>query len=311
MKKLPHGPCTTHKAQESERVASAYLAKLERFRSRRYHSEVTQIRAFQRLVLGYYAQSARDFAWRRTRDPYRILVSEIMLQQTQTSRVEQRYPLFLKRFPTLESLATASQSEVIRQWQGLGYYRRARNLHRAAIAICAEHQGRFPKTSAALRELPGVGDYTAAAVATFAFGEVVPMVETNIRSVYLYAFFSDKSGVADTVIVPYIRKTIVKTRAREWFYALMDLGVELKRARPRINHASKHHTTQSPFEGSRRQVAAKVLRYVLGSTKEVSILQVTKDLSCDPDLIVQAVERLIKEGMIIRTKSGTLTAHSA
>ena len=135
-----------------------------------------EIRRFRRVVRGYYRAHARRFPWRETRDPYGILVSEIMLQQTQTQRVVERFPLFLQQFPSLSELARASQSEVIRAWEGLGYYRRARNLHRAAQAVLELHGGRIPDSYEALRALPGVGAYTAAAVSAFAFDRGVPMI---------------------------------------------------------------------------------------------------------------------------------------
>jgi A/G-specific adenine glycosylase len=286
------------------------VTAIDTIRSGRYKLDEEKARiAFQRAVLEFYTQNGRPFPWRKTRDPYKILVSEVMLQQTQTSRVEQRYPMFLKQFPTLKALATAPQAEVLRAWQGLGYYRRARNLHRAAIEIHSAYRGRIPRSVDALRALPGIGAYTAAAVAVFAFDQAVPMIETNIRSVYLYTFFPGRNDVADKEILELITKTIVPNRAREWFYALMDLGVELKRAKPGINRASRHHAVQSPFRGSERELAAKVLRCLLARRRAVRLEQLSAQIGAEPQRVTRVVERLIREGMLTRTSSG-LVRHS-
>jgi A/G-specific adenine glycosylase len=262
--------------------------------------------AFQRLVMGFYEDNRRPFAWRETRDPYKILVSEIMLQQTQTSRVEERYPTFLKAFPTIRTLAKASQADVLRAWEGLGYYRRARNLHRAAIAVHEEHGGQMPHTFDELVALPGLGHYTAAAVSVFAFEKTVPMIETNIRSVYLYAFCQGRSGVSDRELLQLIHDTMDAKRCRDWFYALMDFGVALKRARPGINTQSKHHAKQSKFEGSDRQIAARVLKTVVAHEGGVTLSAVQKCIGADVERIEKAVSRLERDGLIRRMRSGKL-----
>lgn len=140
-------------------------------------------RLFQQRLSQWYHRYGRDLPWRRTTDPYAILVSEVMLQQTQVERVLEFYRRFLARFPTLIVLAAASVDEVIDAWQGLGYYRRARNLHLAAQHIVAHHQGVFPNTFEAVAALPGVGRYTAGAVLCFAFGQRAPILDTNVQRV--------------------------------------------------------------------------------------------------------------------------------
>lgn len=274
------------------------FSQLDRIRAGHYKTEGGAVRAFQRAVLSFYDTHGRAFAWRTTRDPYKILVSEVMLQQTQTSRIAERYPLFLRQFPTVHKLAAADPAEVIRAWQGLGYYRRARNLHRAARAVVELYAGRFPRAVEELRTLPGVGAYTAAAVAAFAYNQAVPMLETNIRAVLLYTFFPGRKAVSDSDVMRYVEKTLVAERSREWFYALMDLGVELKRIQPRINRASKHHVVQSRFEGSDRQVAAKVLRFILASRRPVTIEEVAQEVGADSERVCRAIERLMREDMI-------------
>lgn len=252
---------------------------------------------FRRLVLNFFAKQGRAFPWRETRDPYEILVSEVMLQQTQTERVVQKYAQFLRQFPTCDDLARASVGEVISVWQGLGYYRRALSLHRAAQAIVRDFDSRFPSEVDTLRTLPGLGPYTAAAVAAFAYGQAQPMIETNIRAVYLYCFFPKRKSVTDKEIAEIVEATIDRRDPRRWFYALMDLGVELKRNRKKINHRSKHHTKQSSFEGSHRQVRAAVLRAITDK-KRAKSEALQKLLPYDSDRIARALDELEREGFV-------------
>jgi A/G-specific adenine glycosylase len=261
--------------------------------------------AFQKFVLGYFKKNGRDFPWRETTDPYKILVSEVMLQQTQTERVVVKYAEFLKTFPTWKALSNAEPAEVVKVWMGLGYYRRAFNLHRAAQAVWKEYGGRPPQTAEGLQELPGVGPYTAAAVAAFAFGEPAPMIETNIRSVYLYTFYPQARDVSDKEILLKVEETLYKQDPRAWFYALMDLGVELKKHTKGINQRSKHHVKQSKFEGSHRQVRAAVLRAI---TEAASIrrAEITRKLSYDADKIEAAITALQAEGLIQTLRGGRI-----
>jgi len=145
-------------------------------------------RHFRRRLLAWFRRHGRDLPWRRTRNPYQVLVSEVMLQQTQVSRVEEFYPRFLARFPTVDTLARAAPARVREAWEGLGYYRRAANLHRLAREVVRDHEGVIPREVAALRRLPGVGAYTAGAVASFAFERAEPAVDTNVARVLRRAF---------------------------------------------------------------------------------------------------------------------------
>src|SRR5579884_2685941 len=158
-------------------------------------------RAFTRRLLAWYARAARDLPWRRTRDPYRVLVSEVMLQQTQVARVTEYYPRFLARFPDLATLARARPRAVREAWDGLGYYARAANLHRLAREVARRHGGRLPADPAALRALPGVGPYTAGAVATFAFELPVPAVDTNVARVIRRAFIGRRAWTFNQAIM--------------------------------------------------------------------------------------------------------------
>jgi A/G-specific adenine glycosylase len=216
----------------------------------------------------------RDFSWRRTHDPYAVVVSEVMLQQTQVSRVERRYDEWLADFPTLEALAAAPLEAVLESWQGLGYNRRAIALKRAAEQVVADaaFAGSAPATlpadDAALRALPGIGPATAAGVLAFAFGQPAVYLETNVRTVFLHELFADRDGVADREITPLVAAAAQEAAcqgvsAREWYYALLDYGAHLKRTLPNPSRRSAHHARQSQFEGSRRQKRAWLLRAVM------------------------------------------------
>lgn len=262
--------------------------------------------AFQKFVLRYFKKSGRVFPWRSTRDPYKILVSEVMLQQTQTERVLVKYAEFLNVFPTWEALSKATPADVVKVWMGLGYYRRAFNLHKAAQCVWNEYGGAPPETAEGLKNLPGVGPYTAAAVAAFAFGEPAPMIETNIRSVYLYTFYPQVCGVSDKEILRRVEETLYRRDPRLWFYALMDLGVELKKHTKGINQRSKHHVKQSRFEGSLRQVRAAVLR-VVAEAASIRRVDISRKISYDAEKIEAAIEALQAEGLIHLVRGGRIS----
>lgn len=221
------------------------------------------VRSFQRTVLAHYHAHGRDLPWRDTRDPYRILVSEVMLQQTQVPRVLAAYEAFLERFPDVFALAAAAPAAVLAAWQGLGYNRRALALQRCARIVVDQRGGELPRTPVELRALPGIGPATAAAVLAFAFGVAEPFIETNIRAVYLHAFFPDRDDVPDRDILPLVEATLERGDPRTWYYALMDYGVHLKKSVPNPSRRSRHHVRQSPCEGSRRQLRAVILRIFL------------------------------------------------
>jgi A/G-specific adenine glycosylase len=164
--------------------------------------------SFQETILGHYRKYGRRFQWRETRDPYAILVAEVMLQQTQAERVTPLFKSFLKTFPTVRALARAPLKEVLLGWQGLGYNRRALNLKRAAEMILRDYDGKIPRNIEKLDALPGIGPYTARAVAAFAFGAVSPFIETNIRTVFLHFFFPKRKSVRDEEILELVKRTL-------------------------------------------------------------------------------------------------------
>jgi A/G-specific adenine glycosylase len=218
---------------------------------------------FRALIYRYYDQEGRSFPWRRTRDPYRILVSEFMLQQTQVERVLTKYEIFLQTFPDFPTLAAATLAEVLTLWQGLGYNRRAKALRETARLVMGEGGGILPEDPVRLERFPGVGGATAGAVAAFAFGRPAVFLETNIRRVFIHFFFPPSETVRDRDILPLAALTLDRRDPRRWYYALMDYGVMLKRAVANPNRRSAHYQRQSPFEGSDRQVRSGVLKALL------------------------------------------------
>jgi A/G-specific adenine glycosylase len=265
-----------------------------------------QIAAFRRLVRSYYRQHGRRFAWRNTYNPYRIMVSEIMLQQTQTSRVSERYPKFLERFPNVKALAAAPLYEVLKIWEGMGYYRRAKNLHACAQHVCGSFNGRIPKEYDALLSLPGIGSYTAAAISVFAHNIAIPMIETNIRCVYTHTFFPESIQVTDKEIMILINKTMDRTHPREWFYSLMDIGVVLKKYDSSLNQRSAQYVRQSKFRGSNRELAAKILKLVLHPPYSVSIKRIATLLDADQNRIQEQVSRLETDKLIRVSSKGII-----
>jgi A/G-specific adenine glycosylase len=201
--------------------------------------------------------------WRDLDDPYAVLVSEVMLQQTQVARVMDRWGEWMESFPTLSALAAAPLPAVLGLWQGLGYNRRALALKRAAEIAVERFGGALPADQSLLRSLPGVGPATAAAVVNYAFCVPSPFIETNVRAVFLHHFFADAEGVPDSALLPLVEATWDRADPRGWGYALMDYGASLKRTGPNPSRRSRHYTRQSPFEGSKRQRRARLLREVL------------------------------------------------
>ena len=198
--------------------------------------------------------------WRKTKDPYKILVSEVMLQQTQVERVMPFYAEFTKHWPSVRALAVAPLAEVLKSWQGLGYNRRAKMLHATAKEIVTNHAGKFPSSAEELEKLPGIGSYTANAVAAFAFNQDAVLIETNIRTAILHEFFPKKKQVSDAQITKILGKLLPKGRSREWNLALMDYGAYLKRSGIKLNAKSKHYTKQSQFAGSNREARGAILK---------------------------------------------------
>jgi A/G-specific adenine glycosylase len=236
--------------------------------------------------------------WRSNRTPYRVFVSEIMLQQTSVPRVTRQYPAFISAFPSFRQLAAASVEQVMAAWKGLGYNRRALALRQSAMRIISTFHGRMPRTVEELVQLPGVGQATAAAIIVYTFNLPLVFIETNIRRVFLHTFFPDREGVPDSHIVPLVEKTLDRENPRDWYYALMDYGTALGTARGSANpnRKSRAYKVQSRFEGSLRQLRGRILDVILRE-KAASVGRMRRLLDADPRL-TEALRQLLDEGFL-------------
>ena len=215
---------------------------------------------FKSFIWDFYHTNGRKFPWRNNKNPYEVVISEIMLQQTQTYRVEPKYREFLTALPTLQDLAQTDLRTVLSLWQGLGYNRRGKFLHTMAQEIMQKYNGIIPDVPEILAELPGIGKATAGSICAFAFNKPMVFIETNIRAVFIYHFFSGRTDVHDKELFPFIAASVDQENPREWYYALMDYGVYLKKQFPNPSRNSKHHIKQTKFEGSDRQIRGAIIR---------------------------------------------------
>ena len=232
--------------------------------------------AFIALVREQGAAHYRDLPWRNLDDPYAVLVSEVMLQQTQVARVLNYWPRWMAAFPTVDALAAAGTSDVLEQWQGLGYNRRALALKRACDACSAQYGGTLPRSAEELVKLPGVGPATAGGVVAFAYDQPAVYIETNVRSVFLHHLFPDQDKVTDKQLAPYVADTCPAAGARAWYYALLDYGAHLKMQVANPARRSAHYARQSAFTGSHREKRSFVLKCVLASANGIAIDEVAQ-----------------------------------
>ncbi|MHB8163833.1 MAG: A/G-specific adenine glycosylase [Methanoregula sp.] len=258
---------------------------------------VTDISLFQKMVLDYYRDHGRPMAWRDTTDPYRIFVSEIMLQQTQVERVTVKYPEFLAAFPDFRTLAQAPLADILAVWQGMGYNRRAISLQKSAQRVMDEYGGTLPADVDTLATFPGIGRATASSICAFAFNMPVVFIETNIRRVFIHFFFSETATVSDTEILPLAEKSVYQENPRVWYWALMDLGTALKKNGVNPNRKSAHYAKQSPFEGSDRKIRGRIIALLL-KTPELTIDEIVAMISEEPDRIFRIIKALENEGFI-------------
>jgi A/G-specific adenine glycosylase len=269
---------------------------------------------FRQIVLDHYRAFGRRMPWRETTDPYRVLVSEVMLQQTQVDRVRPKYGAFLEAFPDVEALARASPADVLRVWQGLGYNRRALALQAAAARIVTEFGGRVPDDPVALETLPGIGPATAAAIVAYAFDQPTVYIETNVRRVFLHFFFRDRTGVPDAELRPLVERALDRDRPREFYWALMDYGTMLARNGPNPNRRSAHHVVQPPFEGSARQLRGRTLKVLL-ATGGLGVEGLAEATGATAHRLAPILAQLRKEGFvaedgpIYRVRDGNATEH--
>lgn len=258
------------------------------------------ITQFQHFILNfYYLHGRHNLPWRQTTDPYHILVSELMLQQTQVERVIPKFNNFLKHFPTVGQLSEASLADILQQWQGLGYNRRAKFLHNTAQAVVSQYSGIFPKSEEELRSLPGIGPYTASAICTFAYNQPTIVIETNIRTVFLHHFFPNKTEVSDTELLPLIQSSLETSQPRNWYSALMDYGTQLKKVISNPSRKSKHHTTQSKFKGSKREVRGSIISQ-LSHHNGLTLQSLKSNLSGEKNYFTNVLHDLINEKMLMK-----------
>ena len=279
-----------------------------------------QERAFVSKIWNEGKRLYRDLPWRGIDDPYAVLVSEVMLQQTQVARVEKYWSRFLNLFPTIDALASADTATVLESWQGLGYNRRALALKRCAELCADRYKGTLPATSDALQELPGIGKATAGGIMAFAYQKPALYLETNVRTVFLHEFFPGQIDISDKQIEPLVERTCSLDDPRGWYYALLDYGAYLKSVLPNPSRRSRHHTQQSKFEGSRRQKRAELVRIVLAQ-QEVGFSDACTALSeferahgrgeLDPELVRSIADDLVREGFFSAQGTGENAVYSA
>jgi A/G-specific adenine glycosylase len=262
---------------------------------------LSKIRSFQKKIYHYYDTQGRDLPWRKRVSPYRVLVSEIMLQQTQVDRVIEKYKEFLAAFPDFEALARTPLPKLLRIWSGMGYNRRALSLRKLAQVVVAEHKGRLPSDPDILVTLPGIGKYTAGAVSAFAFNKPVVFMDTNIRRVFIHEFLHDHRNIHDDELVPLIQQTLDTNEPRKWYNALMDYGSMLKLEHGNPNKKSAHYTRQSPFENSNRQVRGRIVKALVAGT-QLTAAQIVKETGTDAERVKKNLDQLSREGFIVKKK---------
>lgn len=258
---------------------------------------------FKHQVLSFFRASARTLPWRETENPYHILVSEIMLQQTQVSRVITKYLEFIKVFPDFKTLASAPVSQVLRNWQGLGYNRRALYLKRIAEKAVKEHQGVLPKDAQTLNTFPGIGPATAAAICVYAYNQPQVFIETNIRTVFIHHFFPNQNAISDSELLPFVEKTVDRKNPRTWYWALMDYGSFLKTTVGNANQRSTYYTKQSPFKTSNRRIRGLIIK-TLAQNTQCTASKLAQALNVPLVKIKSNLRVLQKEGFL-KNKNGS------
>jgi A/G-specific adenine glycosylase len=261
-----------------------------------------EIRAFRQKIYDHYNLNRRDLPWRQTTNPYNIVVSEMMLQQTQVERVKDKYRGFIEAFPDFHALAKAPLKEVLSVWQGLGYNRRALALKQCAEEVISSYGGGLPQDLEDLCKLPGIGRATAGEILAFAFNVPTVFIETNIRRVFIHEFFDGEDNVKDTKILPLVEASLDRENPREWYWALMDYGSMLKKKVVNPNRRSAHYTRQSAFEGSDRRIRGIILRTLLKKAY-VTEKELLCDVSIDQGRLTGILGKMAEDGLI-REKDG-------
>jgi len=254
---------------------------------------------FQSIIYSHYEKAGRTFPWRENTDPWGILLSEFMLQQTQTIRVTAYWKRWMEKWPKPENVHMASLEEVLREWSGLGYNRRGKYLKDSAGIITLDYCGKVPATPGELARLPGIGPYTAGAIACFAYNYPAIFIETNIRSVMLHFFFGNREGAKDNEIMPFIEETLDRENPRRWYWALMDYGAALKKIKPNPARHSAHYKRQSSFEGSFRQLRGRLICTLSREGPgKIEDLRKRIDLDTNNEDLYRALKALEKESFV-------------
>jgi A/G-specific adenine glycosylase len=252
-----------------------------------------KIMMFQDKILQFYRDHGRDLPWRHTTDSYHILISEIMLQQTQVSRVISYYISWIKQWPTISDLASASLNDVLQMWMGLGYNRRAYYLHQTSKIISTEFDGDVLHAMKYYKKLPGIGTYTSKAVHIFSANADIATVDTNIRRIFIHEFKLPET-ISDTDLFDIAERCLPKGHSKDWHNALMDYGALKLTA---LETGIKPKTKQSKFEGSDRQIRSKILRIILNESVSFEALQ--EDLKVEKERLKQILEKMKNEGSIV------------
>ena len=261
------------------------------------------IKKFQSLIYSFYEKDARSFPWKENTEPWGILVSELMLQQTQAERVVSYWKRWMEKWPSPAALSKASLEDVLREWSGLGYNRRAKNLRECALIIERDFGGRVPENTEALAKLPGIGPYTAGAIACFAYNRPEVFIETNIRRVMLHFFFNGQEEVSDKEIMPFVSETLDRENPRKWYWALMDYGAALKKLTINPNRRSAHYSRQSTFRGSLRQIRGSLVRsLVSGGKASAEELFARLDVPAGKEDFYKALETLVHDSLVAEKK---------
>jgi A/G-specific adenine glycosylase len=262
----------------------------------------TEVEEFRQTIYQYYADHRREMPWRVSRDPYHIVVSEIMLQQTQVGRVLSKYEQFISTFPDFDSVSKAPLQEILNVWQGLGYNRRALALQKICQMVVTEYGGELPNCVETLQTFPGIGPATAGAICAFAFNQPTVFIETNIRRVFIHFFFPKKNGVKDKEILPLVERTLDTRSPRRWYHALMDYGAMLKNEEHNPNRRSAHYNRQPPFRGSDREIRGLILKTLL-KKPDLTEAELVRLVDKSPERVRPIIAQLIIEGFIIRAEN--------
>jgi A/G-specific adenine glycosylase len=252
---------------------------------------------FREAVYANYERAGRSFPWRQRISPWGVLVSEFMLQQTQTDRVVPYWERWLERWPAPADLAAAPLEETLREWSGLGYNRRGKNLKECARIITEKYGGTVPQTPEKLLPLPGIGAYTAGAVACFAYNYPSVFIETNIRAAVIHFFFQNTEEITDAELFPVLETSLDRQNPRKWYWALMDYGAALKKLISNPSRKSAHYTKQSRFEGSFRQLRGALIKSLV-SQGPAAAEELVRRTGVEPERLYKALEALEKDSMV-------------